>query len=338
MVWRRFTPVLGFVLALSGCSWMSGPPAVEAPVSYLGDVSCPGCPARVWTLTLWPDGYYRLRDRYPQDQVFYDAGQWTQTRHTLRLTGAQGIERRFRRDGDHWVWVQPDGAEANDIKTYRLLPKPDVDWIQEPMPALGRLQQTEDGWRWQDCFPARRWQLRTSEAATQRLREQTGVLLAFQLNAVPDTWLSVQLSHDDAAQAVTLHRVETTWPLASCPSRLPEPAVPLQGPLWRLTHVEGAPIKPGRMQRVPSLRLRGQELSGHTGCNPMSAQLRQQMASVSVQRLAGGRMFCGGDTAQLESRLLQHLRTVNRQLRHGNEWILLQDDQELLRWQAHDRE
>jgi len=165
----------GLILAgLSGCA-PATPPAppvpatpVDAPgvpytTTYAGDIACADCPGQRLTVTLFPDGSWRLRRTYKgaqqgQDRSVYELGRRGSSdgdRSRLILQGmGEPLQLRFVA-GDRLQLLDRD-AHPITSKTNDLLGlQPTVDTIPGPMPLRGLYTYKADAASFQECLTGR---------------------------------------------------------------------------------------------------------------------------------------------------------------------------------------
>ena len=118
----------------------TGSPATPqgAARSYAGTYSCDGCLQRAITVTVFPDGSYRLREVPTRGEPVMEQGRWhasPQAPDRLVLEAAGG-ERVLRRAApDVLILVDPEGRELRGLVGGVLARLPTVD----PIPASRRL-------------------------------------------------------------------------------------------------------------------------------------------------------------------------------------------------------
>jgi uncharacterized lipoprotein NlpE involved in copper resistance len=181
---RSVARVAGLLLAglilgsLAGCGRNdSAPPAsasqapptpVDAPqvpyaTTYAGDIPCADCPGQRLTLTLFPDGSWRLRRTYKgaekgRDRSLYEMGRREppdadKSRIVLRGAG-DPLQLRFV-SGDRLQLLDREGhpmaSKTNDL----LALQPSVDTIAGPMPLRGLYTYRADAASFQECLTGR---------------------------------------------------------------------------------------------------------------------------------------------------------------------------------------
>ncbi len=102
---------------------------------------------------------------------------------------------------------------------------------------------------------------------------------------------------------------------------------------WVLTSINGEPIPEPQNVRPAYLRLtaEGNIVHGFSGCNQFSGTWQRHETGVSFGALAMTMMACP-DAQDIEERFMPELEKINRYEIDGQELILFQDEQELLRF------
>jgi heat shock protein HslJ len=102
---------------------------------------------------------------------------------------------------------------------------------------------------------------------------------------------------------------------------------------WKLLHGKDMPAT---RTGVPQLSLKGQALSGTTGCNAFTTRLIEQSdGKVSIDRPALTRKFCGGKQQVIENAFVDALGQTAFVERAGKQLTFLSDAREpLLVWRA----
>ncbi len=159
---------------LSGCG-AAAPPAppvpstpVDAPgvpytTTYAGDLPCADCPSQRLTVTLFPDGSWRLRRTYKgadkgQDRSVYEIGRRESSdtdRSRLILQGmGEPLQLRFVA-GDRLQLLDRDAhpiaSKANDLLALQAT----VDTVPGPMPLRGLYTYKADAASFQECLTGR---------------------------------------------------------------------------------------------------------------------------------------------------------------------------------------
>ncbi|MCD6682204.1 MAG: copper resistance protein NlpE [Burkholderiaceae bacterium] len=161
----RVAGVFALCLAVSACA--ASPPgrsqggAASGPTtdsratphpgarSYAGTYSCEGCLQRAITVTVFPDGSYRLREVPGRGEPVIEQGRWhasPQAPDRLVLE-ARGSERVLRREApDALILVDPEGRELRGLVGGVLTRLPTVDPIPDSRLLVG-VYRMRDGQR-----------------------------------------------------------------------------------------------------------------------------------------------------------------------------------------------
>ncbi|MDT3679740.1 MAG: hypothetical protein ROZ64_13015 [Burkholderiaceae bacterium] len=161
----RVGGVVALCLAVSACaaarSDPSEDPAADAPTtdsragrhpgarSYSGAYSCDGCLQRTITVTVFPDGSYRLREVPARGEPVLEQGRWhapPQAPDRLVLEAAGGARVLRRTAPDVLILVDPEGRELRGLVGGVLTRSPTVDPIPDSRRLVGLYRQ-RDGLR-----------------------------------------------------------------------------------------------------------------------------------------------------------------------------------------------
>lgn len=336
---------------LAGCAFRSGTEGnatLEArlrhgPLSWQAEMSCPGCAERWMTVTLFADGTFRVRERYPRagstPEDFHDLGRWTLSPDRpgqLVLDGAVDPPRQFQLQADGRLRLQTaDGRDIRSIRDYVLVPLAKPDPIAEPMRLLGMYA----GGRspvFTECQTGVAWPVLTGEIASELQRRQpalmgTGpVLLSLRgrLNGRPDA--------PQQPGELMVEQVDRFWPGETCSRGPLAPAQPLEETGWQLVELEGQVLPAMEVSRQPRLRLRQGRLQGFAGCNRVSGSYSRQGEQVQVSRLITTRMACPAPDLAREQAVLALLRSVRQWRLSGSQLEWRDGDKVRARWIAGD--
>lgn len=313
------------------------------PATWAAEVSCPGCTPHWLTLTLFPDGTFRLRDRYAgsgREDSFHDLGQWTVRfgdSHRLLLHGGSEPLRQLRLLPDGGLLLlDADGRDIRSIRDYVLRRQPATDLLPGPMRMLGLYsRQGRDAW-FRECLSGEGLRL-TGPAADDAAREHAAH------HAGREVLAGLSGRRDKAGELVVTG-FDRFWPGEGCARGAMAPGRPLLGTSWRLVALDGRPAVNDLMAHMPVFRLRPQDarLAGSTGCNRVQAgYVLQPGADAAAGRLrlgrpVVGRSRCAPQAMVLEQQLLSALARVSDYRVVGASLILSADTGELLRLQADD--
>ncbi len=360
---------LAVLVLLCGCSLspsdVGGGPGKrlrdKLPLTWSADLSCPGCSAHWTTLTLFPDGSYRLRDRYAgqpagstgaaDDEVFHDIGRWTLSLDDdlrLILQGASLTPRRFRlRDDGGLQWLDDQGREIRSIREYVLTPQHQVDPISGPMSLIGlysrenvRMDEGKPSgdapgsavaW-FSECRSGQRWRIKPSPQADEAAR-QYGELMAARQGASAPALLELKGRLDGAPDnGIAIERLTRLWPDARCRRDLLPPTQPLLETTWALLELHGETVPDSGIAQPAHLKFRqGGRLTGTTGCNRLQAAYLRDGARLSMPRPLITRMTCPQALQRQEQSLLAVLRATRAYRMVGNVLELRDGDTVLAR-------
>lgn len=351
---------LAVLTLLAGCSLspvdFGGEPGKrlrdKLPLTWSADLSCPGCNERWTTLTLFPDGSYRLRDRYvgnssgnaggAGDELFHDIGRWTLSLDDdLRLTlrGASPTPRLFRLRNDGGLQLLDDqGREVRSIREYVLVRQGKVDPVNGPMSLLGLYSRemsradsekpgneksgSEAAW-FSECQSGQRWRIQPSPRADEAAR-QYDELMAARKGAPAPALLELRGHLDGPSEAGKVSRLEIDtlarfWPHESCRRDILPPTQPLQETTWVLTELRGERVPDRGIAEPAHLKFRqGGRLTGTTGCNRLQAAYVRDGARLSIPRPMITRMTCPQVLQVQEQSLLAVLRATRVYRMVGN--------------------
>lgn len=131
--------------------------------TYSGTVFCAGCPERRLTLTIFPDGTFRMLQAGEEGaglRVLHDIGRWTtstQAADTIALHGDTEGVRLFRRVvPDGLAIVDNEGREIRGMGNATLARAPQVDPLSGPLRLAGRYFREDAGPVFVECLTGRR--------------------------------------------------------------------------------------------------------------------------------------------------------------------------------------
>lgn len=367
--------LLAAVLMLSGCahlhlSWpwtwqwkwrghaATGKASVEAlrrggPVTWQAEVSCPGCSERWLTLTLFPDGFFRLRERYLAQgggggEDFHDLGRWSladgdTSRLVLRGGGEQPRQFRLNPDGSLRM-LDSAGHELVSIREYPLprLAKPDM--IPDAMRLIGFYVADGGAGLFTECLTGQVWPLAKNAASVELASRHAA--LAVRPGAPPPLVALVgrfqgSTPLSDQPGQLLVQQLDRFWPGEQCHRGPIAPAQPLQGTAWQLIELEGEPLPRQELDPMamrPQLRLRADgRLLLQTGCNRVSGNyVRSGSDQIGFPRLVTTRMSCAPLVMQREQTLLAALRVARQWRMVGNQLELGDGERVRARWLALD--
>jgi heat shock protein HslJ len=131
--------------------------------------------------------------------------------------------------------------------------------------------------------------------------------------------------------------------LPPCNARTSPPAIELSG-TWTLERWSLAPNSRGEIRPRPlptgsdiqaiaiQFDARTNAVSGFSGCNRFTAQIREDQRGISIDKIASTRMACSADRMELESAFLYQLNDYQRLVRDDDRLLLIGRDQNVLRF------
>jgi heat shock protein HslJ len=131
--------------------------------------------------------------------------------------------------------------------------------------------------------------------------------------------------------------------LPPCNARTSPPAIELSG-TWTLERWSLAPNSKGEVRPrllpsdgvMPAIAIqfdaRTNAVSGFSGCNRFTAQIREDQRGISIDKIASTRMACSADRMELESAFLYQLNDYQRLVRDDDRLLLIGRDQNVLRF------
>lgn len=333
------------LLMLSACAWRFGGQAVslrtQQPQTWQGEVSCPGCSERWLTITLFPDGLFRLRETYVAakgagEERFHDVGRWSvmlgDGRHVI-LKGASTRHLRLQATGE-LALLDANGQDIVSIRDYRLkrLHKPDL--IADPMRLLALYTADDAGAVLTECLTAQVVGIADSPAAADMARLVAGIAPERRargpvLAAITARW------ENPAGKRLVIEQFERFWPNETCAQGPIAPAQPLLETVWQLVSVNAVPVQEAVLGQAAHIRLRkGGRLTGSTGCNRVQGSWQVSADKLGLSRIASSRAYCREAMAQQEQALLDALRNARQYRQVGHQLELLQGDQVVARFVA----
>lgn len=337
---------------LSACSVFHGPGSdaglrTKQPQTWQGEVSCPGCNERWLTLTLFPDGLFRLRESYlgekgAGEERFHDIGRWSallSDSHHVVLKGASVRHLRLLPQGD-MALLDAAGRDILSIRDYRLkrLPKPDL--INGPMRLLALYASDGNNGVLTECLTAQVVNVADTPAAAV-MRQMALALPAERrargptLAAVTARWDTLNDKPDAAGRRLIIEQFDRLWPNETCAQGPIAPAKPLQETVWQLLSINAVPVQEVVLGQAAHIRLRkGGRLTGSTGCNRLQGGWQLNADKLGLSRIGSTRASCHESMSQQEQALLNALRNTRQYRQVGNQLELLQDEQVLARFVA----
>jgi heat shock protein HslJ len=280
-------------------------------------VGRPGEPARTYaggglTVTLLPDGTFRLRDGKAGDEPALDLGQWSQevdggARLVLRGAGAPRVFREA--PGDRLIGQ--DGAALARAEA--------VDLIDGRYRMSGLYRDTQNGGVFSECRTGRIYQVvpRGAEADLQRAwTEATPSKVAQLYVEIVGHFVDGDIEPD---KFVSLNRD------GACPPPASRGAA-LQDTEWRVLEIDGEKPTFDNWRDRPTLRLdEDGKYAASTGCNAVSGEYKLDPEGLRFLPAATTLKSCGGQQDDIERAFLQALAAV-RQARIAGTALDLTDE------------
>ncbi len=333
---------------LTACSLFHGPGSdaglrAKQPQTWQGEVSCPGCNERWLTLTLFPDGLFRLRETYlgekgVTEERFHDVGRWSVLRtdsQRVVLKGASTRHLRLLPEGD-MALLDATGNDIVSIRDYRLkrLHKPDL--INDPMRLLALYVADGSNGVLTECLTAQVVMVADTPAAATM--KQMALALPAERRARGPTLAAVTARWDDMSNTgrhLVIEQFDRLWPNETCAQGPIAPAQPLQETVWQLLSINGVPAQEAVLGQAAHIRLRkGGRLTGSTGCNRLQGSWQRNADRLGLSRIGSSRANCRESMSQQEQALQDALRNTRQFRQVGHQLELLQSDQVLARFVA----
>ncbi|MGD9881753.1 MAG: META domain-containing protein [Reyranella sp.] len=268
-------------------------------------VGRPGEPPRTYeggklTITLFPDGVFRLRERRDAGEPKVDIGQWMQevdggVRMVLR--GAAGQRRVFREaNGDRLVAA--DGTELARAAT--------PDMIDDQFELGGLYRDTPSGGMFAECLSGRTYTIAPGGAEPELEKAWT--------EATPSREASVFIRLQGKFRDGDLHaeRFLALDANATCPA-LPARSSALRDTEWRVVEIDGDRPKFANRRQQPSLRLDNQgKFTASTGCNTVAGTYQLDPEGLRFVTEAAPQAQCPAAVSAIERRYLDALAAVRQ--------------------------
>jgi heat shock protein HslJ/membrane-bound inhibitor of C-type lysozyme len=266
-------------------------------------VGRPGDPPRTYaggglTITLFPDGTFRLRDVRTGAAPALDLGQWAQevdggSRMVLR--GGNGARRTFRETASDKL-IADNGAELARVTA--------PDPIDDTFRVAGLYRDTQSGGLFTECLTGRTFEVAPTGAEPELERAWT--------EATPSKAAQIYVEIDARFRAgeIQAERFIGLKRDGACPS-LPTRGAALRGTEWRVVEVDGErPVYEDWRQR-PRLTLddRGR-YGGSGGCNSISGAYELDADGLRFAPAATTLIGCAPSVAAAEKRFIDALAAV----------------------------
>lgn len=262
----------------------------------------PGEPPRTYqgggvTVTLFPDGIFRLRDRSGASETL-DLGQWAQeVDGGLRLVLRGGVApRRVFREVNGDKLVAENGDELDHAAT--------ADPIDDRFRLTGLYRDTQTGGLLTECLTGRTFELAPGGAEPDLERAWTDATpskLAQLYVEIIGRFVSGEIR---AEQFLSLKRD------GSCPPPAPRNSA-LRDTEWRVLEIDGERQVYDDSRQRPRLRLDDDgKFSGSTGCNALSGSYQLDPDGLRFDPAATTLAACPPPLAAAEKRFLDALGAV----------------------------
>jgi heat shock protein HslJ len=264
-------------------------------------VGRPGEPPRTYqggalTLTLFPDGIFRLRDGAGSGPVL-DIGQWAQeVDGGLRLVLRGGTARRAFREVSGDRLIAENGSELARAST--------PDPIDGSFRVSGLYRDTQTGGLFTECLTGRTFEVAPAGAEPDLERAWT--------EATPskEAQLFVEIIGRFVAGEVRAEQLISLKRDGACPPLAPRNAA-LRETDWRVVEIDGErpAIDDGRQRPRLSLDDQG-KYTGSTGCNAISGSYELDPDGLRFAAAATTLVGCPPAQATVEKRFLDALSAV----------------------------
>jgi heat shock protein HslJ len=264
----------------------------------------PGEPPRTYqggglTITLFPDGIFRLRDRSGASETV-DVGQWGQeVDGGVRMVLRGGtVARRVFREDDGDKLVAENGSLLERAAT--------ADPINDRFRLTGLYRDSQTGGLFTECLTGRTFEVAPGGAEPDLERAWTEATPAKEAQLYVEIVGRFVSGEVRAEEFLSLKRDGTCAPLAPRNSALRETE-------WRVTEIDGErPVYEDWRQR-PRLRLDDNgKFSGSTGCNSMAGSYQLGPEGLRFEPAAVTLIGCPPALAAAEKRFLDALSAVRQ--------------------------
>jgi copper homeostasis protein (lipoprotein) len=304
----------------------SGSPLGELPATFTGQLPCADCEGIHWHLDLLPDQTFQLRLTYlgkPQERSFDDIGRWQvgADLRVLRLAGGRETSENFEiLETKTLRKLDKEGKPIQSTLNYKLKRSQAFAPIEPKLPLSGMYMYMADAGLITLCTTG--WKLPVAtegdnvalEAAYTKTRRKPGepLLVSLEGRIVPRQ----PMEGPGPRPTVVVDRFEGIWPAETCGS--PFASAKLQDTYWKLTRLQGAPVKVGLKQREPHIVLhaREQRFAGSGGCNRIMGGYKLDGKKISFGQVAMTKMACPEGMEQ-EKEFVDILNRVRRWQIHG---------------------
>jgi heat shock protein HslJ/membrane-bound inhibitor of C-type lysozyme len=287
-------------------------------------------PGGALTVTLLPDGLFRLRERKAGLQPRADRGIWSEeVDGGLRLVLRGASTRRAYRQTDGGLVAVDAPSAGGPVALLAPLPAPDP--IDERFELSGMFRVAPDGGVFNDCLSGRLFRFLPSEPELQLERAWT------ERTPGRDTALHATLvAHFRPDGRLLVETFRGLKPNETCPAPS-TPGAALRGTEWRAVEIDGERLVVEQNRQLPTLTLDDDgHFTGSTGCNRVSGAYALDADGVRFASTATTRMHCGAAAQAIEARFLAALAAV-RQAKLAGITLDLSGDARRLRLEARGR-
>ncbi|MFO1160113.1 MAG: META domain-containing protein [Reyranellaceae bacterium] len=294
-------------------------------------VGRPGDPPRTYdggklTITLFPDGVFRLRERRDAGQPVVDLGQWAQeVDGGVRMVLRGGVvPRRVFREANGDRLIAADGTELARAA------KPDT--IDDRFDLSGLYRDTPAGGLFAECLTGRTYTVSPGGAEPELEKAWT------ETTPARETSVFVKVQGKFLGNELAAERFLGLDVNGACPPLAPRGSA-LRDTEWRVTEIDGdRPAYASRRQQ-PTLRLDDQgKYAASTGCNSVAGSY--QLDPEGLRFVAGATTLaeCQAAPAAIERRFLDALAAVRQAQLSGTTLDLMdQTNKRRLRLEARGR-
>ncbi len=265
----------------------------------------PGEPPRTYqggglTVTLFPDGIFRLRELHDGVEPVLDLGQWAQEVDggvRLVLRGGAAARRVFREaDGDRLI-----AAEGTELARAA---KPDP--IDGRFQLAGLYRDTQSGGLFAECLTGRTFAVAPvgAEADLERAWTET--------TPSKEAQLYVEILGHFAGGEIQADRFLSLKRDGACAPLAPRGSA-LRGTEWRVLEIDADRPTFDDWRRRPTLRLDDQgKYAASTGCNSLSGSYQLDPDGLRFLGATTTLMGCAAPASDIERRFLDALSAVRQ--------------------------
>jgi heat shock protein HslJ/membrane-bound inhibitor of C-type lysozyme len=252
------------------------------------------------TITLFPDGIFRLRERRDSGDPVPDLGQWFhEVDGGLRLVLRGGtVARRAFREATGDRLIAENGAE--------LVRAPKPDLIEGPFQLAGLYRDTPTGGLFAECLTGRTYPVAPTGAEPELEHAWT--------EATPsrEAQLYVQVVGGFVGGEIRIDRFVSLSRDGACPPLAPRSAS-LRGTEWRVVEIDGERPAFDEWRQRPTLRLDDHgKYTASTGCNSVTGSYELDPEGLRFLASATPLNGCAPSVGALERRFVDALGAVRQ--------------------------